>query len=361
LRLASAVAVGAALSLAAAGCGGSEDKRASVTEVPQAEGADKLAPQPLEDPAKVKIGISKIEAYADILLAEEKGEFDKENLSVDIEYLGQADALLLLSQGKLDVVGTATTGGLFNLIGQGADVRLAFPTQDVAPESRSIGFFFNTDVINPDGGELKATDFIGKKILTPSGDASVGAAYLYNYLKTLPEGDKLDVKDMVYEAQLDEAAVAAAIQSGAAAGGKVNAPNNQKLLDNDCCFLLDTIDVQSSEGGAYAFGPSLRKRADVAAAFVRALARTRTEYLFGDYRKNEEINNTIAKLLEVDPKVLAAIPGVYYDPDFGLDMDVNPQLQEYYRDRGLLLYDKDLTPDQIYDLRFLEAIGHDGS
>lgn len=350
------LALVAAVPLAVAGCGGQDESRDAVTDIPTASGSDKLAPQPLKEPATIQISIARLEAYADVYVAQAKGEFEKENLTVEVQNLPTADGLLLLAQGKLDATGAGANASLFSLIAQGSEVRAVMPTQDISPEPSGQGVFYNKSVVNPDGGELKATDFKGVKFLTPSGPPSSVSGYFYDYLTTLPDGDQIKPTDLAIEAQPDGSAVTAALLSGAAGVGKVTAPFNAELLDNPCCELLPE-DLLPTEGGVYAFGPSMEEQTDVGAAFVRALARTRQEYLTGNYRENAEINGILAEALDVDASALAQLPPIYYDPNLAFDDEASLGNQKFFRAYGILQYDKDLTFDDVYDDRYVKALG----
>lgn len=337
-------------------CGGEDAKAGTVTEPPTATSGDPLAPMPLDKKTKVTFGLSsKLEAFAPALLADYFGEFEKENLDVEFKFIPPTDSTLLVAQGKLDVASGAFTAGTFNLVAAGSPLKFVYPGVS-QPKGSTQGFWFNNGALNASDG-LDADDFKGKKILTSSGDASPSAFQLYEFVKALPGGENLDAKDLEFESFL-ATDTAQAVESGAAAAGQINSPYNLTIEKSGCCTFLEGAIPNGRTVSAYFFGPTLEGRADVGAAIVRSLARTTVEYLPENYRDNETTMNALSEVLELDLATLEELPPLYWNPEFATDVEINiAGGQPFYRERGLLQYDEDIEADDLYDTRYLEAIG----
>ena len=68
------------------------------------------APQPLAQRTPIKFGIGgRVEINSAALLAKEFGEFERENLDVEISVQKPSDGLVLLSTGRTDVLAACRT------------------------------------------------------------------------------------------------------------------------------------------------------------------------------------------------------------------------------------------------------------
>ncbi len=353
-------AVGAVLGVAAlvlSACGSSADEAGSVTEVPEAEaGADPLEPQPLAEKTTVTVGLSsKLEVYLPILLGQEFGEFEKENIEVNIEYMPPTDSPLLLTQGKLDVIYSGFTAGILNLISGNEEISFVYPGGTV--DSEDQGVYLTADAF-PDLENLKGEDFAGKKFVTSSGSASSTAYFLWKKVTELPGGDDVAPTDMEWEAaQLPE--VPLILEGGAAAGGQVISPYHNQLVDNPCCEVFQGAYPTLPQTG-YLVGPTLSTKKDVALAFFRAMARTEKEYLQGNYHDDPDVLEAMAKTMEQEPDVLAKGDPVVFRPDLETNADVFPDLQVFFRSFGDISYPDDLPVEQIYVTEYVKALGGEG-
>lgn len=341
--------------LFAAGCTDSGSGGGGVMTPPTATSGDPLAPQPLAERQKVSFGISsRLESFASVLLADKLGEFEKENLEVEFKFAPANESALLVAQGQLDVAFGSYSAGMYNLIGQGSPLKFVFPGPG-QPATSTQGFWMNDKVVSPTDAPLSASDFVGQKILTSTGDGAQGAYRMYDWVRDLPGGSDVSATDLNFET-FDPASVGQALSTGAAGVGLVNSPHDLPLRDDSCCSFLKGAMPADSVSGLF-FGPSMDGRADVGAAIVRSLARTVTTHLQAPYRENESTMSALAEALDLDRATLSSIPELYWDPEFSLNAQSNLDAQSFFRDRGLLKYESDLTLDQVFDTRYLEAIG----
>lgn len=348
-------AVSVALLISACGSDGGSSGGDS-SDLPAATSGDPLAPQPLKKRETIKISVGKVEAWAPLLLADALGEFDKENLSVEISYLPVNDSTLLVAQGELDAGGAAFSAGLLNLMDRSPELKFVFPGSAQLDDS-TAGFWINSSKVGAKVADLTAQDLVDKKVLTPSGEGSQSGYRYYEYLKTLPGGDDISAKDLTFEA-FDVGTTPQALISGAAAVGQVNSPLNQLMASNECCeYLKGAYPLEPPVG--YVFGPSMDNKAAAGQAFIRTLARTTKTYLGPDYRTDDKVMNALAKILGVDRSNLDGVDPVFFDPEFKTGAEANLAAQPFFRERGLLTFKGKKTADDVWDFAYLESIGVD--
>lgn len=339
-----------ALVLAGCGSGGSTTADPAASAAVFEAGGDPLAPRPLAEPAEVVVGIgSQLEVYAQFMLAQGEGEFEAENLTVRTENVPEADKLALLAQGRMDLGFNAMTAGLLNLISTGAGVQWAFPGSAYGPESQQ-GYWFNRESFGPDGPQ--AGEMRGKTILTPSGNASISAFYLWQWVQA--NDPSVQLSDLDFQV-LNPNEIAVAMSNGAADVAQVTSPGSMLLAADPCCQFVDTGFPTTPLIGWVGSEDFLQGRPDVAMAFFRAIARTQLTYLQGDYHANPEVAPVLAEQMGVPLEQLQALPLLRFDPSFDLATE-HLDAQAYWRELGLLNYEEDLTVEDVYDTRYVEVL-----
>lgn len=352
-RMRTAVAGLAVAAAVLSACGGaSSPGGGEVTQVPTAgAGQNPLDPQPLKERTTIKVGLSsKLEVYAPILTGQEFGEFEKENLDIQVEYMPPTDSPLLLTQGKLDIIYSGFTAGVLNLIAGNESVRFAYPGGTVSSDTQGI-YLAKTF---PEIAALTAADFKGKKIMTSSGSASSTAYFLWKKVTELPGGDGLKPTDIVWEAsQLPE--IPLILKRGAADGGQVISPYHNQLLNEPCCKVFPGAYPKSPQTG-YLVGPALAGRKDVALAFFRAMARTERTYFQGDYHGDDKVLAAMAKTMEQKAEVLAKGDPTVFVPGLDTNAEAFPELQKFFRAFGDISYAEDLPVERIYDMDYVNTL-----
>jgi NitT/TauT family transport system substrate-binding protein len=313
---------------------------------------DLLAPQPLAERVKLTVNIpSKGVGYAPVYVAQERGEFEKENLEVEITNVPVNDAAVLMLQGDLDA-GVAQLGpGLFNLIAEGNPLRFVFPANPVGSPDTLDGVWVHRDVIGDDG--FQPEDLAGVEIATTGGIGSPTVALFYT--TTLDDGT-FQPSDLA-ATQMTNADIGPALVNGAIQAGLVTSPWTADVEASGCC---ERVGGSPASTVFWMFGPTLLEEHDreVGVAFIRALARTVDEHLSGDFLHDPEIGPLLATLFETPLETLQATPRGAWDIT-GEYRNVDLQaVQQFFLDvGGLVTYTDPLPQDQWLDESWASAIG----
>ncbi|GAA0985746.1 ABC transporter substrate-binding protein [Acrocarpospora macrocephala] len=354
------LAIGGTICLAAlllASCGGATEDGGTRAAPPTTAATESgpLAPKPLPERVTLKVGLgAKTASFAPVYVAKALGEFEKENLDVQITEMGPQEIILLVTQGELDIAQQSYTAGSFNVLAGQPDQKWIFPGSGQR-EGSSHGFWINKKLLGDDG-QLQATDFKGVKIYTSGGKPTVASSYLWKYIQTLPGADQVTLDELQFES-LAVSEIAVAVKNGAALVGQVITPFQQALVGDACCQFLDGA-YELTPGFGYTLGSTMKEKGDDAArAFVRAMARTTRTYLQGDFLKdNAEVRAALSQSLEMADDQLAKLPSPYFDAEFPLQESV-VEVQKYFRQiPDTLKYDTDFTVEQMFDSTYIQDV-----
>ena len=147
-----------------------------------------------------------------------------------------------------------------------------------------------------------------------------------------------------------------ALMGGAADAAWIDSPGHLQLPEGE--YERVAGNARGFSGGAMMFGPELlNERPDVGQAFVRAMARTVAEHLQGDYKQDPAIVEQIAEVLEIDTDTVTSTPSVLYNEKQEFPTEPVTRLQELWIEvGGLVEIDEPLEPEQLVDMRFLDAV-----
>ncbi|MFI6988620.1 ABC transporter substrate-binding protein [Nonomuraea wenchangensis] len=355
--------MGLALVMAATGCGGNSEvaeKRevsafstAGDETLPQA-----LRPSPLKERKTVKVALAAmVGSYAALAVADRLGEFEKENIKVEFEFLPAQDSLVMMTQKRVDVLASQISPGLLNIIGSGEGIRVVFPGGG-RPEDTDQGLWVNKKIFG-DNGKFDLQDLKGADLAGPGGNRPGLWATLFEHLKT----NKVDIgpKDVNWQ-DLSSADAVNALRNGAVGAAYASAPYQEILLKDSCCEFVKGA-ISPVAGVFYMFGQRLLKDdRDTGTAFVRALARSTQKYLLKDYRQTDEVVAALAEAQKVPEKTIREAEPSAFEADYNLHTELAPVYQDYYRaiDSGLLQYNSDLSDKDLYDSSFAESLRSSG-
>jgi NitT/TauT family transport system substrate-binding protein len=318
---------------------------------PSADGD--LAPQPLAERTTLKVVRSaKIEAFAQMFLAESMGEFDKENIEIEyVDVTTQPDGLVLLNTGRADVMPTSPTAGVLNAINGGSPIRMVAPIFTPNPESKS-GLWVTDDLL----GDVAPEDFdiaqLKGKTIAVAGGAGTPATYTIR--KFLDRGG-LTLAD-VKLTRIASAEQLIALEQGSVDAAYLNDPFWIEAEQGGYAGFVAGAEVGVSLGGFF-FGQSLMEGDPaVGDAFIRALARTTREYLQGDYHSDDAVVDALVEVIGVPRENLTRTPSLVFDPDLTIPEGLLADIQEGYIEEGSLGFTEPLPEDQVVDTSFRDRV-----
>jgi NitT/TauT family transport system substrate-binding protein len=351
----------AIVGLVSAACGGDDESTAATTTPPQSSPADDngaFPPEPLPKRATVKIGVAGFqEPNLPYHLADELGEFEKENIDAEITVIEPTDAAALLARGELDVVPGSLSPGYLNLLSEGAGFRAVLPFYEFDPDSGAeIGLWVRNDALGDDG--FQGSDLVGLRVLHVSGAASTSVNRFYEEVLE-PEG--IEPSEILLE-RLPPPDMPAALINGAAPAAFVMAPFYEQLEGNDCCeFIGYWPEYPISQ--VFLAEQLLNEDREIGLAVTRAIMRTQMTYLQGEYTQNPEVADFMVEKVGITRDQLDDWSHLYWNPEFDLAVDTIVDVQDYFFALGdVLSYPEDerLTADDMFDTSILEELLAEG-
>jgi NitT/TauT family transport system substrate-binding protein len=362
--IAAVVLVLAVVLVAACGSDGSSEGSTATTagtatsaadgDAEPSSGPDTPAPQPLGEQTKVTVALAAngVEAYSQALLAEKFGEFEKENLQVELQVLPLPEIVGLLQSGQVDVAPAGANIPILNAIAAGIDVAVvaAMPTFPPAPDSKA-GFWVTPDLVDS-SGELDPCDMKGRTV-SFGGPAGLGSAATLPFANFVEQCD-LTINDVTVSVVGGPDALIA-LQNGSIDAAYLPDPlwadaDAKGYAEFAIPFGQDTV-------GGYVMGPLRTEKPEVADAIIRALVRTTRTYLQGDYRNDPEVRPALEEVLGVGGAVLDVGSPLIFDPDMRFDPVIVEPIQKVWIEAGdLLSYDEPLPVTDIVDESNLDRV-----
>ncbi|UMG93720.1 hypothetical protein [Nocardioides sp. TF02-7] len=343
----------AATSLVASACGGgSNDAEA---DDGSAKGScptgDPFAPAPLDEEASLTVNLpARIDIFGALLLADALGEFEKENISVEILTLPSADAAPQVASGDIDVMGRGLDAGAFNALDAGLEMRFVYPNGYPSPDDKS-GWWFSSEIA------AQGPEALEGAVLASA--VGVGSPVVLPLLDHLEDGG-LTLEDVEFQVVptpdlpwRSRTALSTAPTCPRRSGRTWTAPGSRSSRSR-----------WSPPTGGYIFGPQLLgEDREVGQAFLRALARTERDHLQGDYLENTEVREALAEGMELDAADLAQMPAAQFDPAPDMEWGaVLEELQTAWLEVGdVLTYDEAIGYDEVVDPSFAACIHGDGA
>jgi NitT/TauT family transport system substrate-binding protein len=338
---------GAASSTTAAN-GGTSTTAASTSET----GPGSPAPQPLDEETTVHTAVAgkSFEAYINVLLAEHFGEFEKENLEVDIATMSVPDMVALLQSGKLDVAPLGVNAGPMNAISQGADLKIvaAMPTF----QSTSKQGFWVKSALAETPDDFEPCDFKGLTIgFGTPGLSSTAVLPLSKYLAKCD----LTLSD-IKVSTLGGPDLLVALEQGSVDAAFLTDPAWSDPDQKGYAQYVLPFGTFSVNG--YMMGDFRTDHPEAAAAFVRAMVRTARTYLQGDYRHDPKVRSAMKEIMGVDDETLDASLPLVFDPDLRFKGgDEAVELQKLWIKTGNILgYDEPIGVDDFVDESLVDQV-----
>lgn len=316
------------------------------------------APQPLAEHTKITVSSAfSLEFMSPILLAQSLGEFEKENLEVEMVNVSFADAVPQMAQGTIDAAVGGIEIALFNAGNQGLPVKAVlanyFPPNAGDYTQPQTGLWCRTDRFsdpsNPDPAETQ--DMVWASSV---GKGSISIWYSATELAERVPG--FDISDTEVQ-QIPSADTVTALQNGAIDCGILLDPLWLQVAD-DPAYVQMATQTPGEPLGLIAFGKNLLEdHPEVGDAFARAYIRTINTYYNGDYHSNAEVMEKIAELTGVDIERMTLVPSLTFDWEFR--SRTTTAVQQFFIDAGTITgFSTPVPEDQIVDRGFANrAVG----
>ncbi|GGM58893.1 ABC transporter substrate-binding protein [Dactylosporangium sucinum] len=332
------------------GAGGRSDPANRDAKRPVAR-CDKGLPGPRPLPQTVKLRFAtavKAEFIAPLLLAQSKGEFQKENLDVEIVVLPFADSVPQVLSGNLDGTTGSLEAGFFNAVNKDIDLTWVagnfYPPDAADPAKAQTGLWARkslfTDPAKPDLAQLK-----GKKLASNVGFTSSTTYPMAEAFKS----NGISVND-VEIVKIPSADQVTALKNGAADMAWLVDPYWLPIA-NDSNYVLVATQPAGEPLGGFFFGPALvgEKRA-AGVAFVRALVRTINTYLAGDYQSDPAAVQAIAETTGATAEAIKGTPSLVFD--WEIRAGTTQREQDWFLQLGRVDYKTAIAESELVDRSF---------
>lgn len=340
--------VGSASAAEGAGSAPKEPDAVEITDVKN------LKPRPLKERVTLKsaVGAPGIETFATLLLAQELGEFEKENITLETSVIPNNEITVLLAQDQLQIAPQGYGAGLLNVIAGGSGIKGIFPLSRIQSSSNT-GVFVRKGLAKPNGTVDPCV--LKDKVVSfgaASGYSSISTWYLNDWFQTCKQ--KFTIKDVTLNT-LAGATLAAGLQAGSVDVGYISDPVATQVAESDYAVLA--LKQPAISLGAYFVSPKVAGDTKLSTAIARALLRTTRKFQQGDYHENPKVLTALSKVLGLPEETIAAAPPMVTDPNGSFDSAADPLagLQETWMDvGGILTYSKPIAPKQVVTDKFVQ-------
>jgi NitT/TauT family transport system substrate-binding protein len=317
------------------------------------------APRPLAKTERVVVTTAfRLEFVAPLLVADAFGEFDKENLDVEIVTLGFADAVPQLVSDRADVSVGGMELALFSAGHNQLPVRAVLGAT-VAPHAGNYakaqaGLWCRRDAFrdraNPDLKEIERL-----RLATATGLASASTYSIVSEIRRRGVKEFDIAKTTIM--RVPSVDIPAALANRGVDCGLLLDPLWLQVKNNPDYFLAATqAPVESF--AIYAFGRRLlEERPDIGVAFARAYIRTVNTYFRGDYHQDRDVMAAIAKATNQPIENYAGLDSLSID--WELREGTTTRVQQLFIELGVITDFRDPVPEsKLVDRSFYrKAVG----
>ncbi|HEY8524805.1 MAG TPA: hypothetical protein VIL48_07585 [Acidimicrobiales bacterium] len=319
-------------------------------------GAPEPAPLPARTTVRVAVPPAPGEELAPVLLADRLGEFEAENLEVEIVEEPPGEAMADLAAGRLDAVAGPLGGAYLDAVHDGTGARAvlggALTRAPYRLDTDQTGLWLRRSAVeNPDNLSRLESQPVG----VPGGAA--GAA-LYPVSRAIEERSGETSIVNLTDVAGDEAAER--LRAGELAAAWLDGASWLAVADDADFQLLGTLPATESIDGTV-FAQRLTSGPDraVGVAFVRAVIRTINTYLTGDYQSDDEVVAALAEATGTDAEAVTATPALLFD--WELRDGTVERIEEVLLRTGGVGYEEPQPPDRFVDRSLArDAVGAGG-
>ena len=309
------------------------------------------------DPVALRVGVTSASSDVAFFIADKKGYFKDENLSVTFTAFDSAAKMVApLGAGHLDIGGGSPSAGLYNAVERGIDIKIVADKGSTPPGYGFQPLLVRKDLV--DSGRYKTLkDLKGMKI-AGSAPGSASTSTLNEALKSV--GLKTSDVERVFMAfpqhvlALQNKAVDAAMTTEPSATKAVQSGAAVRIMGDDVMYPNHQLAVVLYSGNFIKANPDAAKR------FMRAYLRAARDY--NDGLKDGKIagpnaNEVVAILTEYtnikDAAVYRSITPQGTNPDGKVHEPSLKNDLQFFKDEGQVT--GKVTLEQVLDTSFVEA------
>jgi len=297
-------------------------------------------------PVKIRVVHVPVLIFAPLYVAIDRGYFRQEGLDVElIGTPGGASSFVVLASGRAEVVVGGLGAALFNAAARGLDFKVVGP---VHMEKPPVSTPLVVSKRAYDAGQIRSVrDLKGKRVaINVLGSATefwLNAALLKGGLSM----------DDVQVVAVNFPEVPAALENGAIAAGLLGEPLATLAEDRGQVVRLSSDFINGIQVTAlYYSGEFIRSHPREAIGFMAAWLRASRDLYAGGY-KRDDVAAIVEKYTGVPAAVVKRAAPPFHEPDGKMNFNDFKRLQDFFKKRGSLTYEKPLEPRQYIDGSFV--------
>lgn len=304
------------------------------------------APAQTRPLTKLRVVHVPVMIFAPLYVAMERGYFARQGIEVElIPTPGGAASFVVLASGRAEVVIGGLGAALFNAAARGLDFKVVGPAHMERPPVATPLVVSKRAF---DAGQVRSVaDLRGKKVSVNV----LGSATEFWMQAALHKGG-LTMDDVELVA-VNFPEVPAALVNGAIAAGLLGEPLATLAEQRGQIVRLSDDFINGVQVTAvYYSGEFMRTRPDLAVGFMVAWLRASRDLYGNGYRR--EVNVKIIEKYTGVPADLvrrAALP--VHEPNGRMNFNDFKRLQEFFKKRGSLTYERPLLPEDYIDTSFV--------
>jgi NitT/TauT family transport system substrate-binding protein len=284
--------------------------------------------------------------FAPLYVAIERGYFAQQGIDVElVSTPGGASSFVVLASGRAEVVIGGLGASLFNAAARGLDFKVVGP---VHMEKPPVSTPLVVSKKAYDSGEIRTVaDLRGKKVSVNV----IGSATEFWLHSALLRGG-LTINDVQLVA-VNFPDVPAALANGALTAGLLGEPFVTLAEEQGQVVRLSEDFINGVQVTAVYFsGEFIRRYPKLAAGFMVAWLKASRD-LYGDGYQRDDISRIVEKYTGVPAAVVKKARPPFHEPNGKMNPNDFTRLQEFFRKRGSLTFDKPLDPAAYIDTSFV--------
>ena len=295
---------------------------------------------------KIRVVHVPVLIFAPLYVAMERGYFARQGIEVElITTPGGVSSFAVLAGGRAEVVVGGLGAALFNAAARELDFKVVGPVHmERPPVSTPL-------VVSKkawDSGEIRSVrDLRGKRVST---NVLGSATEFWVHAAMLKGGLTIDDIQLV---AVNFPEVPAALANGAIAAGLLGEPLATLAEDQGQIVRLSEDFVNGVQVTAlYYSGEFMRTYPKLAIGFMVAWLQASRD-LYGDGYRRDDVAAIVEKFTRVPAPIVKRARSPLHEPNGQMNFNDFKRLQEFFRRRGSLTYEKLLEPKQYIDTSYV--------